>query len=44
MAAVKFFRRLDTEGGFWQIPLDIECFKICFHITILQVLLPEIAF
>lgn len=44
MAEAKFLRRLDTEGGFWQIPLDTERFKICLQIIILQMLLPEIAF
>lgn len=44
MAEAKFFRILDTEGGFWQAPLDTEHFKICFQIIILQMLLPGIAF
>lgn len=29
-AEAKFFRILDTEGGFWQAPLDTELYKICF--------------
>lgn len=44
MAEAKFFRRLDTEGGFWQTPHDTEHFEICFQITILQMPLPGTAF
>lgn len=29
-AEAKFFRILDTEGEFWQAPLDTELYKICF--------------
>lgn len=29
-AEAKFFRLLDTEGGFWQAPLDTEHSKIWF--------------